>query len=820
MRIVPFIISAVATTSLVVVLNMQLPSGGKKTPRLGYFLSPQHGFWQNAEPTDISFNDDIKISGIKGNVDVYFDERLVPHIYADNNADSYFIQGYIHAKFRLWQMEFQTYIAGGRLSEIIPDSVSMVRDKYFRRLGMVYGAEKTLKEMEAEPATRQACDSYTAGVNAYIKSLKRSEIPFEYKLLNYSPEPWTNMKTALFLKFMSWDLTGRDDDLTFSNAKNYFGYDDFNKLYPNVQDTLDPIIPKGTLFEKPSIEVKVPANIDSAYLGRKDSISHTQPVTPDKNNGSNNWAVGGSKTKSGRPILCNDPHLGLNLPSLWYEMQITTPEYSSYGASFPGSPAIIIGFNDSCAWGVTNAERDVKDFYEIKFKDSTMQEYWLDNSWKQSEFRTETIKVKDGKDVQEKMAMTVFGPVMFDNKYKSKSKDGKYYAVRWKAHDASNELRTFYMLNRMKSYADYVEAIATYQCPGQNFVFASKTGDIAIRQQGMFPAKWSQQGDFAMPGTDSSYMWQGYIPVKENPQMTNPERGFVSSANQQPVDGSYPYYLGHASNFPPYRGYIINRKLASMNSITPDDMKLLQTDNYNIFAEICRPVLLKYLDTSKLNNDEKKYLDMLVSWNLKNDANEKGATVFEVFWDSVEVQTWGDELGKINLPYPKPTQSSLIENFMKDSAFKFADNINTPDKKETIADVVLLAYQKAVKKLMIMEKDGKLEWTKAKDTYVSHYTEVPQLGRYHLNTGGGTHAINCIKKNHGPSWRMVVHMTDRIEAYGVYPGGQNGNPGSKYYDSFVDTWAAGRYYSIIFLKKQEARKDERMKWHISFFVNS
>ena len=187
MRLVPFIISAIITTGLITVLNVQLPSKDAKTPRLGYFLSPQYGFWQNAEPTNISLNADIKMPGVKKQVDVYFDERLVPHIYAENNADAYFIQGYLHAKFRLWQMEFQTYVAGGRLSEIVGES-RLATDQYFRRLGMVYGAEKSLKEVEANPETKEACDAYTAGVNTYIKNLSPNQLPLEYKLLDYQPE--------------------------------------------------------------------------------------------------------------------------------------------------------------------------------------------------------------------------------------------------------------------------------------------------------------------------------------------------------------------------------------------------------------------------------------------------------------------------------------------------------------------------------------------------------------------------------------------------------------------------------------------------------
>ncbi|GMV77574.1 MAG: penicillin amidase [Chitinophagaceae bacterium] len=818
MRLVPFLIAAIITTGLVIVLNTQLKTGKSKTPKLGYFLSPQYGFWKNAEPANVDFNQDIKMPGITNQVDVYFDERLVPHVYAENDNDAYFIQGYIHAKFRLWQMEFQTHIAAGRLSEIVGED-KVATDKYFRRLGMVYAAENSLKVLDANPETKAACDAYTAGVNAYIKSLKPEQIPFEYKLLDYKPEPWTNLKTALFLKFMSWDLAGKAEDLTYTNAKTYFGYDDYLKLFPITQDSLDPIIPKGTVYEKPEITVKTPTTLDSLYFDRKDTLTNIPPIKPNKNNGSNNWAVAGSKTKSGKPILCNDPHLGLNLPSLWFEMQITTPTYSSYGVTFPGTPAIVIGFNDSCAWGVTNAGRDVKDFYEMKFRDSTMQEYYFNNTWHKAETRTEIIKVKGKPDVEEKIAMTFLGPVMFDKSYPSDISKNACIAVRWKAHDASNELQTFYKLNRMKNYLDYVDAISTFQCPGQNFVFASTNGDIAIRQQGAFVAKWKQQGDFLMPGTDSAYLWQGIISPKENPQMVNPERGFVSSANQQATDATYPYYLGRANLFPPYRGLIINRKLAAMNNITPEDMQHLQTDNYNVFAEICKPVLLKYIDHSKLNDTEKKYLQMFSTWNLRNDINEKGATVFKVWWDSVEVATYADEYAKATVKLPWPDESTLIDKLISDSSnYKFIDNINTPDKKETITDVVTLAFKNAAKTLQDLEQKNKLEWVKYKDTRVQHLLQIPALSNLHLPIGGGVHIINATSENHGPSWRMVVHLTNKIEAYGVYPGGQSGNPGSKYYNNFIDYWAAGKYYNIIFVNKHDVRKDERMKWH-TVFVN-
>ena len=817
MRVVPFIIGAILTVVLIIVLNNQLPAGGGKTPVPGSFLSPQQGFWQNAEPANVDFNANLKFPGLKGKTTVYFDDRLVPHIYAEQENDAYFVQGYLHAKFRLWQMEFQTHAAAGRLSEIMGEqsgSTNFLKvDKFFRRLGMVYGAEQSLKKMEADPITKNETDAYTAGVNAYISSLKPNQIPLEYKLLDYKPEPWTNLKTQLFLKYMSYDLASGENDFEMTNAKNIFSPEDLEKLYPVAADSLYPIVPKGTIFKQAGLVVRKPATADSIYYHSNDTVVRTFNMQPDKNNGSNNWAVAGSKTKSGAPILCNDPHLGLNLPSLWYEMQITTPAFSTYGVSFPGSPSIIIGFNDSCAWGVTNAGRDIKDYYEIQFKDSTMQEYLFDGAWEKSTFRNEVIKIKGQPAVTEKIAMTVFGPVMFDNKYENKLKNGKYYAVRWKAHDPSNELLTFNRLNRAKNYIDYLNAINTFQTPGQNFVFAAKTGDIAIKQQGRFPAKWRRQGDFIMRGTDSSYMWQGTIPVKENPRVYNPETGFVSSANQLAVDVTYPYYIG--GSFPVYRGLIINRKLSEMNNISIQDMQHLQTDNYNVFAEIARPLLLKYLDRSKLAKDEAAYVDKLMKWNLRNDINEQGATIFKVFWDSLEVAVFADEFSQTQLPLRWPDESTLVEALQKDSAYKFVDDITTPHV-ESLYEIVLRAYKRAYPELKKANNEGRLAWGKFKDTGVRHLLKIPALSSLHLPIGGGEHIINATKPNHGPSWRMIVHLTDKIEAYGVYPGGQSGNPGSKYYDRFINTWVSGNYYPLLFLKADEAMRSPQIKWTMAF----
>lgn len=806
MRIIPFLISAVVTASLVLLFNTKLVLPAP----LGKLLAPQQGIWQNAEPANFDYSADLTFGALEGKAEVYLDERLIPHIFAEVENDAYFIQGYLHAKFRLWQMDLQTLSAAGRASEVVGD-IALNHDREFRRLGMVYAAENSLKVMEADPTTKAICDAYTAGVNAYINSLSESSLPIEYKLIGYKPGLWSNMRSALFLKYMSYDLSSRDADFEMTNARSFFKPEDFNKLFPPIQDSLDPIIPAGTIFAPPSVALKIPATADSLYF--KNAVTAEESSKPDRDNGSNNWAVSGSKTASGAPILCNDPHLGLNLPSLWFEMQLSTPTFNAYGASFPGAPNVIIGFSDSAAFGFTNGGRDVRDYYEIQFKDDSRQEYWFNNEWKKTTFRYEQIKIAGKPTFIDTVAYTIFGPVMYDKSFAGKrTTNNKNYAVRWKAHDPSNELLIFNGLNHAKNYADYQATVVNLHTPGQNCIFATKSGDIAIRTQGEWPAKWVGQGDYIMPGTDSSYMWQGMIPDNETPYQYNPERGFVSSANQRPVDSAYPYYLGR--EYPSPRGFLVNRKLAAMQQITPKDMMDMQTDNYNVFAEMAVPVFTKNINQSALNVTEKKYFDLLQNWNFRNDPDSKGTTVFVLTWNKFKPVVFDDEYANAPKPVERPLESTLLEGVLKDSAFKFLDNITTP-QTETLADMTTLAFKNAVVDLVKAAADGKLEWAKYKATRVNHLAKIPAFSRFDLPVGGGANIINATKEEHGPSWRMVVSLTAKTEAYGIYPGGQSGNPGSKFYDNFISDWALGKYYSLWMMTKEEAG-DKRVKWKMTF----
>lgn len=813
MRIIPFVTGVVITGLLIFALNKRWGS----IPALGKFLSPQTGFWQAAESDGEDLNEDLQLAGVKGKVTVYLDERLVPHVFAEKDDDAYFVQGYLHAKYRLWQMDFQTRYAAGRLSEVLNNPQLLNIDRMQRRTGMVWAAENMVGEMEKDPTTKTMLDAYTAGVNSYINGLTEATLPLEFKLLGYKPEPWNNVKIALFVKLMSADLAGLSyaRDLQFTNMKSVFSLKDMNLLFPQLGDSTQPIVPSGTPFTASASVPLPPSTVDSLYYNNDTTINPVQLPKPVDIKGSNNWAVSGSRTESGAPILCNDPHLRLSLPSIWYEMQIHTPTMNAYGVTFPSIPGIVIGFNDNIAFGFTNAGRDVIDYYRIRFKDESRKEYWYNGDWQPCEMRIEEIKKADGSLFNDTVAYTVFGPVLYDRTFNNgDSTITTALAMRWTAHDPSNEALMWYKLDRATNYADYADAIKSYSTPGQNMLFASKTGDIAIWQQGKFPLRWKDQGLYVMPGEDSNYLWKGWIPQEDNPHAVNPAQGFLQSANQRPVDSTYPYFIP-GDYFAP-RGVSVYNHLANMQNVTPQDMMKLQTDMYSTFAADAVPFFLKHLDENYLNDAELKYLDEIKRWDFGMTAESKGATIYQTWFDSLEKIIWSDELSQVKKTITYPSEQTLFENLAKDSAFHFIDNINTP-QVETLNQQVTTAFKVACQDLAKEEPTDSLIWWKHKQSAVQHLLRdaVPALGRYNIKAGGWGNVINAFGKTSGPSWRMIVQLTAETEAYGVYPGGQSGNPGSKFYDDFLDHWVEGKYYRLWMMKPSET-SDKRIIGKLSF----
>ncbi len=809
MRLFKVFLSSFITLILVYALSR---SWGDAIPMaLGHFVSPQHGFWQNAEPYDHDFGEKLIVDGVKGKVDIFLDERLVPHVFAENDEDLYFTQGYLHARFRLFQMDLQTRAAAGRASEIAgPKAITYDREQ--RRLGMVYAAENALKMIENDPLSLQIFNAYTNGINAYIRSLKPSDWPLEYKLLNAEPEEWNNLRSALLLKMMAKMLAGgTENDLGYTRAKAIFNADELNILYPQVPDSLHPIIPKGTPFAPPGITPVAPGTADSLYFNNKTLSALEESYPADHRNGSNNWVVAGSKTASGGPILCNDPHLELSLPSIWYEIQLSAPSSNTYGVSLPGVPFVIIGFNNDVAWGVTNAQRDVKDYFTIRFRDETKKEYWYNNEWQPTELKLERINIKGQEPVYDTVAYTVFGPVMFDRSFQNAASGEQNLAVKWIAHAPSNEGLAFYHLNRARNYADYEKAISLYDCPGQNFIFASRSGDIAIWQQGKFPARWEGQGVYVMPGQDDTYDWQGFIPQKENPHSLNPSQGFLQSANQRPVDKSYPYFI--PGSYITARGTAISEKLDKMQNIRTDDMKQLLYDYHNVEARYVRPVLLQHIKTDELDDNEKKHLTAFRNWDLNATPESTGQTIYQCWVDTLNKVIFADEMQQSFPSAPMPRLETMIELLIKDSTSHFYDQMHTPTV-ETRADAITNAFKRACVRLNTAEKEGVLEWAKFKKPTIYHLLKeaVPALAHENLHVGGYNNTINAMTKSHGPSWRMIVELGKETEAYGVYPAGQNGNPGSRFYDDFIETWERGDLYRLWFMKSTSDKTDSRVKW--------
>ncbi len=794
MKAFKFIFSLVITIGLGYALSIKLDPA----PPLGNFLSPTVGFWQNGEPSEAEFDEHLDLEGLTEQVTVTYDKSMFPHIFAKNNHDLYFAQGYITAKDRLWQMEFQTHAAAGRLSEILGVNKGVQDyDRTARRKGMVFAAENFIAAMQSEPEILGVVNAYTKGINAYIQSLSQANLPFEYKLLGYKPEPWTNLKAALLLKYMANDLSFGEKDLQNTNALALLGRETFDLLYPDIDTPLDPIVSKpGEWNFEPIL---------------KDSIAPEQVVelitnklVPEPNiyNGSNNWAVSGSKTKSGNPVLCSDPHLGLNLPSLWYTIQLSSPDVNVMGASLPGSPNVIIGFNDSIAWGVTNAQRDLVDWYKISFKDNTHNEYKLDGKWVTTEKKIEEIKIAGAEPIYDTVLYTHFGPVMFDDSFHSSS-EKKYYALRWIAHDPSLEALAFYKLNRAKNHADYMAALDYYSAPAQNFAFASVQGDIAMRVQGKYPNKGFEEGKFLLDGSTTEHDWT-FIPYEQNIMYKNPERGFVSSANQYPADSTYPYYIT-ARSYESYRNRRINNRLRAMDSILIEDLMGLQNDNYNLKAAESLPYFLGVVDTLELNIKEQEALSVLKNWNLYNNIEAKGASYYEAWWDTLYRLSW-DELKASKVAMGYPTAYNTIK-LLKDNPYFELFDLESSTAKENGFDIITKSFKDMAVVMNERARDSttSLNWQDYKQTYIKHLLRLKPFGTYNIPIGGNHNIVNATSENHGPSWRMIVELDPNgIKAYGVYPGGQSGNPGSVHYDDMIDDWAAGKYFNLYLMKAPDS----------------
>lgn len=806
MKIVKFLLSLLLTLAAIYFLNKPITldepaadgSGkGKETviPPVGPFFSPFSGFWQNAEPISSVTSQSFEVPELKGKISIVLDERLVPHIFAENIEDAVFAQGYIVAKNRLWQMDMIARLSGGRLAEVLGRDL-LENDMLQRRRGMLLGAEKAVQAWQQSAESYSLIEAYVAGVNAYISQLSYRNYPLEFKLLNYKPEPWTVLKSALVKKYMDMTLCFGEDDLEATNALQAFGESTFEKLYPEYNPNQSPVIPSGTRWAFTPEPVRKNNELQEAV----GLIDHKVYQKERELVGSNNWAVSGSKTKSGHPILANDPHLRLSLPSIWYELQMQAPQMNAYGVCVPGIPGILIGFNENIAWGETNVGHDVLDWYRINWTDEAKTSYQFNGSVKKAETVVNYYKVRgEDETVADTVKWTVWGPVV----YESDEKPWHDLAMHWIGHlqPDKGDFNTFIGLNTGKDYDDYMKALQHYDYPAQNFVFASRSGDIAITVNGKFPVKGKDQGRFVQDGNNPQNAWQRWVPRNHLPHVKNPERGFVASANQHSTDPTYPYYY-NSTHFDNYRGRHLAMELAQMDSISPEDMMKLQNSNYSVQAAEGLPVMIALVDTASLSAEQAGLLEKMGSWNFYFDKEKVEPVIFTKWFDAFYQMTFDEVLMlKDSIPILMPESWRLIQLAGEAPEDVIFDVQQTTDR-ETAGNIATVSFKAALDSLAGELSEPGFNWSESKKTSIYHMARIPAFSRVNLEVGGYRHALNAISETHGPSWRMVVELGEEVKAWGVFPGGQSGNPGSGFYDTGLEKWRKGEYNELFFMKNK------------------
>ncbi|MEX2640111.1 MAG: penicillin acylase family protein [Balneolales bacterium] len=800
MKLAKAIVSLFITLGLIYSMNQRMGS----VPPPGKFLDPFSGFWQNAEkPAD---GGELSVPGLKEAVTVVYDDRGVPHIFAQNDQDLYFAQGYVTATDRLWQMEFQTQAAAGRISELVGEA-GIEFDRFHRRLGMVHGARNTLAAMQSDSLSRSAVMAYSDGVNAYIKALDRRSLPLEYKLLDYKPEPWSPLKVALMVKNLANTLTGSSSDLEMTNTLKVIGPDLMDKLFPKSAPYTNPVIPEGTEWDFEPLQARGPDTVFTPRILKNGfHIEHNPGI------GSNNWAVDGSKTRSGHPMLANDPHLNLTLPSIWYEAQLSSPTINVYGATLPGAPGVIIGFNEHISWGVTNTGADVMDIYEIEFQDESRERYLHDGQWKQTRMEAEEIKVRGGETVPDTIVYTHHGPVTLQKGEEAfVDLTAPEHAIRWIAHDESNEVLAFLKINRAENYGDFVEGLRHHYAPAQTYAYADTDGNIALWSNGRFPLRWDGQGDYISDGRDPLYDWQGWVPHEHNPHEKNPARGYVSSANQKQVGSDYPYYLGWMFA-PNERAIRLDELLDGATGMDKGYMQQMQNDNLSLHARTLLPFLLERMDNRRLSGHQHRLFCALGEWDYQMMPESKAATVFHFWWEELYDSVW-QAIYKNNdsrfIKYPDRDHTVYLMVTEPDSGLF---QLERDGYTVTLDDLIYESFIRVEEDLL--QRHGRLgeawQWGHAQGVNISHLAGIPGLDSGKLFAGGDDGVLNATRRgNNGPSWRMVVDMGDPVRGYGVYPGGQSGNPGSRHYDQFIDHWVNGRLYELLFLTSpgQEVESD-------------
>jgi penicillin amidase len=745
------------------------------------------------------YNDEVKLEGMLGKVTVYRDAYAVPHIYAENEEDLSRATGYIMAQDRLWQMDLFRRATTGRLSEIFgPELVET--DLLMRALRIPEKSRMVLSRQE--PKLLKTLEAFADGVNQFIK-IHNDNLPLEFSLLGYRPEDWAPEHTVNLISYMAWDLTFPWDSetLLFKIAQK-IGPENpkFLALIPDLslQKTLG--YPELRL-EKTELELNTSLLESSHKLEELGLVVFS---------GSNNWAVSGKKSTTGKPIYANDMHLDLFIPGIWYQMhQVIEGKLNVTGVCLAGSPAVVAGHNQRIAWGMTNAMVDDMDFYLETIHPEDPNLYMFNGEWREMEVRTERILIKGG-DIEEKtLRFTHRGPII--SSFKGISDHA--LSMRWIGNEFSNEISAVYWLNRAGNWEEFKQAAKHFFSISQNINYADVDGNIGLYYCAGVPIR-KGESYFVYPGETDEYDWTGFVPFEELPHVYNPESGYVSSANNRAVDEAYPYYISQWF-LPSHRIERIREMLEAKEKLSVDDFKSMHADQHSTLVDdILGEILGVLKPLGDFSPPEKEALELLLSWQGELTKDSAATSVFEKMIFHLTKNLIQDELGDELLWEFLGNQAlylNLVVKMFRDKHSTWCDDVNTDDIEEDFSHIVEKSFRDTVQDLVTNrgEDPEKWQWGKIHKLHLDHpmgsvkiLDRVFRLNRGPFPVGGSNHTVcpffysfKNFQSRSGASHRHIYSLADWDESWTVIPTGVSGVSASPHYCDQTSLYLENRYHN-------------------------
>jgi len=772
-----------------------------------------HHFKTRALP---DYNKDIKLSGLIADVTVIRDSFAIPHIYAENEHDLYMAVGFAMAQDRLWQMDLLRRVTQGRLSEILGKEL-VDADMLFRSLRFTEKSKKVFGAADAN--VRSSVESFAEGVNQFIRQAGNN-LPPEFGILGYKPEPWLPEHSLNLIGYMAWDLsTGWPCEVLLDQMRQKLGPDLSRYMIPDLDSVHKTVIYPNFKLDKGTSEVL-------NKLSKTASIVDVLGL--DVFRGSNNWAVSGKKSVTGKPLLANDMHLGLNIPGIWYQMhQVIPGKLNVTGVVLPGQPMVIAGHNDSIAWGFTNVMTDDADFYQETINPQNPDQYQLNGVWKDLLKVEEKIRIKGGDSVILFNRFTHRGPIISELK-----KVNKTLSMRWLGNEDSNEILSVYLLNRASNWTDFRNALRTFIAVNQNAVYADVRGNIGLQSTIGIPIREGNR-ILVYPGDTTRYDWKGLVPFEELPYTFNPECGYVASANCKTAPADYPYYISDWYILP-YRMDRIVEMLKEKEKLSTKDFERMQGDQKSKMAEKFTRYFLSHLtEKNGLSESEKSVYELMKKWDYTMLKERPEALIFEKWYYLTGVNLVKDQLDSLLLTQ-FVGQKTFFENFMENMLIApgeaWADDIKTKGVTETLGDIIGLSFQQTVKELT-SEFGGEpagWKWRNCHTITLSHpLSKVKILDRiFNLNrgpfpVGGSFHTVGPYEYplnkysevNHGASERHIFDTGNWDRSLTVIPTGTSGIPASKHYCDQTKSYVTNKYHSdYITRTKVEGAMQYRMKF--------